>query len=87
MAETCNCKKDIEAKLLARFKESAPEASDHGLESKGYAFVITDDVFEQKGCMEIKATANYPMKKGGHKLKSISQSMIFTFCPFCGVKY
>jgi hypothetical protein len=87
MAETCNCKKDIEAKLLARFKESTPDASDHGLELKGYALVITDDAVEQKGYMIIKATANYPLKKGGYKLKSAEQSMVFTFCPFCGVKY
>lgn len=87
MAGKCKCKKDIEEKLLEQFKKKSPEAVDHGVALQGYALVITDDTLEQKGCMDIKATANFPLKKGGFKLKSISQSMIFTFCPFCGVKY
>jgi len=83
----CECKKELEAKLLARFKEHSPEATDHGVSLQGYALVIEDDTLRQKGCMTATASAVYPLKKGGTKLKKITQSMLFTFCPFCGVKY
>lgn len=83
----CYCKKEIETKLLARFKEQRPEATEHNTALQGYALLIQDNALVQKGCMEIKATAIFPLKKGGAKAKTISENMVFTFCPFCGTKY
>lgn len=87
MAEKCKCKKDIEARLLARFKETAPEATDHSIVLTGYALVIEGNSLLQRPCMEIRASASFPLKKGGSKAKVIRENMIFNYCPFCGVKY
>lgn len=87
MAETCECKKDIEERLLARFKETAPEASGHSTVLTGYALVLQGNSLLQKPCMEIKAKASFPLKKGGAKEKTITENMIFNYCPFCGVKF
>lgn len=83
----CDCKEDIEGKLLARFKEVSSEAESHSASLHGYTIVFGETALEQKGYMEIKATANFPLKKGGMKAKTQTQNMIFTFCPFCGKKY
>lgn len=80
----CTCKKDIEARLLDRFKASAPDATDHGVELQGYGLVVTDHALESRPYMPFKATANYPQKKGGSKVKTTTQSMMFNYCPFCG---
>ncbi len=82
----CECKTDIEEKLLSRFKEQSPEATMHEVELQGYTLIIGEKL-ESKGYMPIKCEANFPLKKGGFKPKAIKQNMIFTFCPFCGVKY
>lgn len=82
----CNCKSEIEQKLLTRFKEQSPEAQQHDVTLTGYALILGDKL-EQKGCMKLEATADFPLKKGGSKSKKQIQNMVFTFCPFCAVKY
>ena len=81
----CDCKKDIEAKLLERFKLTAADASEHGVELQGYALVIEDSGLSSKPVMPYKMSATYPIKKGGTKLKSVTGNMILNYCPFCGV--
>ncbi len=84
----CECKTDIEQKLLARFKEQAPEAAEHETELMGYSIALDSEMnMSQKGCMTIEAKAVFPLRKGGTKARKINQTMFFTFCPFCGVKY
>lgn len=83
---TCTCRKDITEKLLDRFKEQSPEARDHEVDLQGYTMIIGDKLVT-KGYMPIKAVASFPLKKGGFKEKKQTQNMIFTYCPFCGVKY
>lgn len=82
----CNCRKDIEAKLLTRFKSTAPCATDHSASLTGYTLVLGAAITE-KGCMSIELTAKHPLKKGGVKSKTDRSQMIFTYCPFCGEKY
>lgn len=82
----CDCKKDIEEKLLARFKEQSPEATGHEASLKGYALIFGNKL-EQKGCMQLEVVADFPLKKGGMKSKKQTQNMIFNYCPFCAVKY
>lgn len=82
----CNCKTEIEGTLLTRFREMSPEAQAHAVDLTGYALIL-GDTLEQKGCMKLEATADFPLRKGGFKRKTQLQNMIFTFCPFCGVKY
>lgn len=81
----CNCRQTIEAKLLDRFKLSATDASNHGVELQGYALLFVDDGVISKPVMPYKTSAIYPLKKGGTKLKSATANMIFNYCPFCGV--
>ncbi len=83
---SCDCRETIESKLLARFKEQAPDAQNHEASLKGYGFVLGASVREV-GCMPIELTADRPLKRGGHKRKTDHMNMFFTFCPFCGKKY
>ena len=88
LGRMCNCRTDITNRLLERFKEQSPEATNHYIELTGYAFIFGKEMeMAEKGCMEIKATANFPLKKGGVKEKTTKQNMIFTFCPFCAEPY
>jgi hypothetical protein len=82
----CECREKLEGKLLDRFKEQKPEGKSHRVRLNGYALIFGQQV-QQKGCMPIECTAVYPLKKGGEKEKTEKQNMIFTYCPFCGVKY
>ena len=84
---TCDCKKTIEDKLTARFKDQAPDATDHKVRISGYALILGEVNLTQKGYMPMKCTAKHPLKKGGIKEKTETQDMIFSFCPFCGTKY
>lgn len=84
----CDCREDIEAKLLARFIEQNPEARAHEARLNGYAMVFADGgAMKERGRMEIETTAVFPLKKGGEKAKTTKGSMIFGYCPFCGEKY
>ncbi|WP_367846426.1 hypothetical protein [Rhodoferax sp. WC2427] len=80
----CNCRADIEAKLLARFKEQSPEASDHGVSLEGYAFLLGNAGMRTQAYMPFKQAAMFPLKKGGAKLQTKHINMMFSFCPFCG---
>lgn len=82
----CDCRETIESKLLARFKEQAPDAKNHEASLKGYRLILGASVREV-GCMPIELTADRPLKRGGYKPKTDRMSMCFTFCPFCGEKY
>lgn len=83
----CNCRNDIEAKLLNRHKDNSPDSRLHTAELTGYGFIITDSGMKEVGQMPIELTCEAPLKKGGFKIKKERMSMFFTFCPFCGEKY
>lgn len=83
----CGCRKDIEKKLLDRFIEQAPQATEHKASLTGYAFMFSNNRLDMKGCMPLELTAKFPLKKGGVKQKTTKQSMMFSYCPFCGEKY
>jgi len=82
----CTCKKDLEEKLTERFKNESPDATGHSVELSGYGFVIIENTMKTRGYMDVKAKADFPLKKGGWKHKIQTQNMFFSFCPFCGVK-
>lgn len=82
----CDCRNDIESKLLERFKEQVPDAQNHQATLRGYAMVIRETPLEV-GCMPIELVADRPLKRGGYKPKTDRMNMFFTYCPFCGAKY
>lgn len=82
----CNCKTEIEAKLTENFKANKPEASEHSVSLEGYGFCIVNNTLTMKPTMPYKARASYPMKAGGSKDKTLTGTMVFSFCPFCGVR-
>ena len=82
----CDCKTDLEKRLLERFKEAEPTAIGHEVSLTGYAFILGKQL-KLIGVMPIEQSADFPLKKGGVKKKSVKCSMQFTYCPFCGVKY
>lgn len=83
----CECRPELEAKLLARFIANEPTAKNHSVRLVGYGFTLTDNKMQVRGCMPIEADAEYPLKKGGHKSKTQRSSMFFSYCPFCGEKW
>lgn len=82
---TCNCKTDLEAKLTERFKEATPDARDHKVTLQGYGFGIRDNTMVMQPYMNYEGFSYVPLKKGGEKPKKVTGSMIFSYCPFCGV--
>lgn len=83
----CDCRKDLEARLLEDFRQRNPDATEHSATLNGYAFIFGSSV-QMKGCMEVEYSARHAVKKGdGYKTKRTKSSMIFTFCPFCGERY
>jgi hypothetical protein len=79
----CECRKEIEAKLLDQFKAQAPEATGHTVSLDGYGWNLNTGGESQ--ATRYEAIAVYPLKKGGAKSKTIRGNMVFNFCPFCGV--
>ena len=84
----CNCKSEIEKKLLKLFIENEPEAKSHCATLEGYTLVLDGNRLVQKGCMQITLVAAHKVKKSGEfKAKKQTRNMIFEFCPFCGKRY
>lgn len=77
----CDCKKRIKAKLLERLKTDHPDGQNHFATLDGYGFGITyDNKMVLQGGTPITLLSMTPKKSGGIK------TMVWTFCPFCGVK-
>jgi hypothetical protein len=82
----CNCKKELEEKLKEHFSKQAPQATGMQVKLMGYGFGVSDAGMYISQFTEAKATASYPLKSGGTKVKTVKTNMHFGFCPFCGVK-
>lgn len=80
----CDCKSDIEARLLERFKESAPTGQNHGVTIAGYGFCIEGNKMTQRPYAEVTQSADMPKKTGGWTLKRSKVNMYFSYCPYCG---
>lgn len=85
---TCNCKTTFTEKLLNRAKELFPDSTDHSVEIENYAFVFNkhDNGMTQKGFMPAVIEHKVIIKKTGlPKVKKEKTSLLFSYCPFCGV--
>lgn len=87
----CKCREELEEKLLKHFKEQNQDAKEHEATLKGYVFTFGKRTYMNrtymKGAMPIELTAEFPLKKGEFRRKTEKQSMLFSYCPFCGKKY
>lgn len=83
---TCNCKTEIEAKVVERLKEEYPEGRDHTANmDKNYAWTMPD--FNQVGYLALTNTVTTTTKKGVERTVKPALNLHFTYCPFCGERY
>ncbi len=85
-APSCSCRKEIEAKLTERFQQAAPDAREHSVKLQGYGFALVGNRMTMRPFLNYKSQAIHPLKRGGEKSKTSIGNMMFSFCPFCGVK-
>lgn len=82
----CECKEDIERRVLEKFKHEHPDATGHEAEMGGYAIV-----FGKGGGLRpaarIDLTAKGLTKTGKDKAIRSKVSMLATYCPYCGEKF
>ena len=81
----CDCRKNLEAKLTEHFHQQNPQASGHEVRLQGFAICLGETT-SMRAFMPYKTTAEFPLKKGGTKIKNDPGNMFFNFCPWCGVK-
>lgn len=81
---SCNCKADIERKLLDAFKRTAPDAATHKVALQGYGFRLVDNVLTLQPFMNFKFSADHPTKTGASRHRAKVGVMHFSYCPFCG---
>ena len=85
---TCNCKTEISEKFLEKVKADLPESTNHSLEMTAYSFVLDGNRMELRGYMPVEIKHTVKNKKTGvDRVKKEKTSVLFTFCPFCGVRY
>ena len=87
---TCNCKKEIEEKILVNFISQTPEATGHKASlDKGYVLTMNRQTGECRNaaCMPLETSAAFLLKNGNWKVRTNKVKMFFNFCPFCGTKY
>lgn len=82
---SCNCKSDIEARLLERFRSTEAQATGHTIELQGYALLLGGARMDVRGYMPVEASARHTTKSGTVRVKKQKQNMLFSYCPFCGV--
>ena len=81
----CECKTELEAKLVERFRAKNPDATGHRATLEGYGLAIVGDTMKLMPYMPIKFGAGHENKKTGlERWKNEKGTMTFRFCPFCG---
>jgi hypothetical protein len=81
----CDCRKNLEDRLKELFAHKNPDGSGHRVELQGFSICLGETV-SIRAFMPYKTTAEFPLKKGGTKIKSGTGNMFFNYCPWCGVK-
>ncbi len=86
----CDCRSNIETRLLDKIAAQIPEGSKN-LSTKlgGYAFLLGGSGIAMRNVMPIDIEYEEPIKKrpGEFKRKRQKMSMHGNFCMFCGEKY
>ena len=72
---------------MDKLKAERPDDQGHHAQLEGYGFALTDDnKMLLVGGTPITLQSMTPRKAGGMKSFRINQTMVWTFCPFCGTK-
>lgn len=85
---SCDCKSNFTERFLERAKELFPDSTDHSVELENYAFVFNkhDNGMTMKGFIPVVIEHKVIVKKTGlSKVKKEKTSLLFSFCPFCGI--
>lgn len=84
----CDCESEVEGRLLESLKQKYPESQNGTISLDGYGIGISESMnFITIAFMGISYSADFPLKRGGVKRKSIKSRLTFNFCPFCGKRY
>lgn len=84
----CNCRKDIEAKLLEDIPTQLPAGHQRlSVSLEGYALMFGEGVMQSRQIMPIQVKYQAPTKAGVMKDKKQTMNMAASYCMFCGEKY
>ena len=82
----CNCRADIEKKLVAHYSPKLPGSRDVEAKLMGYAITLGKGLgIAPYMPVEIRHTVTIK-KTGTDKRKTEKSNMYFSHCPFCGEK-
>lgn len=82
----CDCKEQIESKLLAWLIKQEPEGKEHKMSLLGYGVVFQEETLIEKPFMECEASYVRQQKNGKLRIRKGVNKVFFSFCPFCGLK-
>lgn len=80
----CDCKKEMETKLLESISKKKPEAQDLKVELSGYVVMLNGNSLELRPVMPINIEYIHTLKNGTQKKKKETISFALKHCPFCG---
>lgn len=80
----CDCKKEMEEKLLESVKQQKPNAQQLKVEIAGYGIMIIGNTMVLRPVMPVSVEYVYNLKNGKQKAKKETISFALKHCPFCG---
>jgi hypothetical protein len=85
----CNCRDEVTESLLSAWKLKTPFASGHLITLDGYIPLGKNPKLStlEKAQMMIYKYCVFSDKSGNIISRHKKNHLIFTYCPFCGVKY
>lgn len=84
----CDCENRIKAGLLEKTQKEHPKSSNGKINLEGYGTGINEAMdLKTIAFMPYSYSADFLVKNGGVRRKTIKSRMIFNYCPFCGVRY
>ena len=83
----CECRADIEKRLVEHAQGKMPDARDVAAKLMGYGFVL-GGALSVRAFMPVELSHTTTIKKtGADKRKVEKMNMFFSYCPFCGEKF
>ena len=80
----CNCRQEMEEKLLEKVKEQKPNAEQLKVELGGYGMMLNGNKMEYRPVMPINIEYLHTFKNGNQKTKKDTMIFALKHCPFCG---